>query len=249
MLFNCGRGSEHLETLLLQEGVASFRPQATRFAVHTRDSTVLSALLERSGMAAPRTVYRLAVDQTVLEQDVAWLGGFPLVVKQVGASLGAGVFLAESMPALRSLAEYLHAQNQICILRRYIKPRHLGRILVLDDQVIAAMEYRIAPGDFRGPARSADGGVRFSGAGTALDASISGRAFDFSAATNAAARKAAAIVGFGFTGVDVLVDDNSEPWILEVNPPSNFVASERDLAAPVSDLVVAALVRRAVAPG
>ena len=50
---------------------------------------------------------------------------------------------------------------------------------------------------------------------------------------------------YEFTGVDILIDEQDRPFVLEVNPPSNFVALEHDLGVPVGDMIVAHLMGKA----
>lgn len=228
MLFNCGRGSVRLETLLTRPGVATFRTCGSTIITNGGDTTVYCAMLAREGFSLPRTIHRLPPDNARLEEIADYLGGFPLIVKVGDGTMGVGVMLIESMRSLRSVLDFLRTTGREFILREYIKPQHVARLVVLGDKVIASLKYAIDPQDFRG-----------------LPYCMGGKQMAFGEAVEAFAIRASKACQYAFTGVDIIIDQKGEAFILEVNPPSNFVALERDLAIPVGDKIVEYLIIRA----
>ncbi len=228
MMFNCGRGSVRLETLLSRPRVASFRTCGNSVFTNGGDTTAYCAILANEGFSAPRTVHRLPPDNSRLASIVDHLGGFPLVIKVADGTMGVGAMLIESMRSLRSVLDFLRTTGQEFILREYIEPLHVARIVVLGDQVIASLKYAIDPEDFRG-----------------LPYNMGGQEMSFGQAVNDLAISASRVCRHQFTGVDIIIDREGRPFILEVNPPSNFVALERDLGIPVGDMIVDFLMTKA----
>jgi hypothetical protein len=228
MLFNCGRGSVRLETLLWHPGVATFRTCGSDIFTNGGDTTAYCAALARQGFPVPRTVHRLPPDNDALAGIADHLGGFPLIVKAGDGTLGVGVMLIESLRSLRSVADFLRTTGREFILREYIEPQHVARLVVLGDEVVASLKYAIGAQDFRG-----------------LPYRMGGEQRSFGAQIEQLAIAASAACHHAFTGVDILIDQDGKPFILEVNPPSNFVALERDLGIPIGDRIVQFLMRAA----
>jgi len=224
MLFNAGRGSTRLETLLTHPWVATFRTcGATRFT-NGSDTTIHCAAMEAMGIPQPRTVHRLPRDHESLARAVEVLGGFPVVIKIVGGTLGVGVMIIESMRSLRSVADYLRTTGDEFILRQFHEAEHVARLVVLGGSVIASLRYAIDDDDFRG-----------------LPYRQGGQIMAFGAEVETLALRASSAAEYEFTGVDILIDRMGVARVLEVNPPSNFVALERELNIPVGDMIVAHL--------
>lgn len=228
MLFNCGRGSVRLETLLTRPGVATFRTCGSSIFTNGGDTTAFCAMLEREGFPVPRTIHRLPPDNQSLAETTEYLGGFPIIVKVCDGTLGVGVILIESMRSLRSVLDFLRTTGREFILRQYIEPQHVARLVVLGDQVIASLKYAIDPLDFRG-----------------LPYRLGGQQMRFGEEVEQLAIRASQACQYAFTGVDIIIDQKGEASILEVNPPSNFVALERDLGIPVGEMVVEYLINKA----
>lgn len=230
MLFNSGRGSVRLETLLMRPHVATFRTCGTVAITNGSDTTVHCAVMETLGLPVPRTIHRLPADNERLADYVAELGGFPVIVKASEGTLGVGVMIVESMRSLRSILDFLRTTGREFVMRQYIAPKHVARLLVLGGKVVASLRYAIDGEDFRGlPLRR--GAVPM----------------DFGAEAEALAIEASRAARHDFTGVDLLIDQAGKPWVLEVNGPSNFVAYEALVGLPIGDLIVAHLREKAEA--
>lgn len=228
MIFNCGRGSVRLETLLWRPGIGSFRTCGMDMFTNGSDSSVYCAKMAREGLSTPRTIHRLPPENQALASAVEYLGGFPLIIKATGGTMGVGVMLIESMRSLRSVADYLRATGGEFMLRQYIEPQHVARLVVLGEKVIASLKYAIHPDDFRG-----------------LPYRLGGQAMAFGVEAEALAIAAAKASYYDFTGVDILIDRQGRAYVLEANPPSNFVSLEHDLGIPVGDMVVEYLMEKA----
>ncbi len=228
MLFNSGRGSTRLETLLWHPGVATFRSCGADIFTNGGDTAAYCAALAQQGFPVPRTVHRPPPDNDRLAETVDYLRGFPLVVKAGDGTLGVGVMLIEAMRSLRSVLDFLRTTGREFILRQYIEPRHVARLVVLGGKVVASLRYAIHPGDFRG-----------------LPYRMDGEQMAFGDAIEQLAISASVACHHGFTGVGIIIDPDRKALVLAVNPPSSFVALERELGIPIGDLIVGFLQARA----
>ena len=204
-LYNATRDGMRLEELLWRPGVATFYAgnQAPR---GIQDTTRWLAAHTLAGLPQPRTIIHPTADRALLTRYVEHLGGFPLVLKVAGGTLGTGVLRADSWPALLSLVDYLVATGADFILREYLGSAGSGRLMVIGDRVVGALEYDNLPTDFR---TNAAGGppprlTRFTPEAEALAV----------AATHA--------VGAELAGVDVLLDRQGGARLLEINLPCGF---------------------------
>lgn len=221
MLFNAGRGSIRLETLLTRPHVATFRTCGAARFTDNSDTTAYCAIIEAMGLPQPRTIHRLPRDNPGLSRAVDALGGFPVVIKVVGGTMGVGVMIVESMRSLRSIADYIRTTGDEFILRQFIPAVHVARLVVLGDHIVASLKYAIDEQDFRG-----------------LPYRMGGQQMDFGDEVVALAKEASKAAQYEFTGVDILIDEQQRPHVLEVNAPSNFVALEHELGLPVGDMIV-----------
>jgi ribosomal protein S6--L-glutamate ligase len=228
MLFNAGRGSVRLETLLWRPDIGTFRTCGAQWFTNGGDTTAYCAMLMREGLSTPRTYHRLPPNNDDLPGIVKSLGGFPLVVKAGNGTLGIGVMLIESMRSLRGVLDFLRTTEQEFILREFIEPLHIARLVVLGGKVICSVRYAIPDDDFRG-----------------LPYRMGGQPMAFGPEVEDIAIAASKACRHQFTGVDIIIDKARKPYVLEVNPPSNFVALERDMGIPVGDMIVGFLIENA----
>lgn len=199
--------AERVEQQLWQPGVSTFhrRPPGPF-------TSTLNPLLafQRAGLPVPR---HLRVEQAPgdrLEGWVDWLGGFPLVVKSGGGEGGVGTLIADSMPALKSLLDLLLSQGSSPLLMAYIPEAMHLRLVVVGDEVVTAYRNPIKAGDFRSTPSE-----------DPADYEIS-----VSPEVCALAVAATQVVGYAFAGVDVLLDTEGQPWLLEANFPCYFPQGE-----------------------
>lgn len=230
MLFNAGRGSIRLETLLTRPHVATFRTCGAARFTDNSDTTAYCAIIEAMGLPQPRTIHRLPRDNAGLRRAVEALGGFPVVIKVVGGTMGVGVMIVESMRSLRSIADYIRTTGDEFILRQFIPASHVARLVVLGEHIVASLKYAIDEQDFRG-----------------LPYRMGGQQMEFGDEVIALAKEASKAAQYEFTGVDILIDEQQRPHVLEVNAPSNFVALEHDLGLPVGEMIVEHLRAKAIA--
>jgi len=131
---------------------------------------------------------------------------FPLVVKPVYGGYGNGVLKLEKMEDLKDfLREYYRKKSDDLILQEYIPYKHDLRVFVVGDRVICAME-RIPKNDWR--------------ANCSLGAET--RRYYIDRDIEDLVLKSVKKVGAHILGVDVLIDREGNPYILEMNITPQF---------------------------
>lgn len=207
LLYNGARGSELLETLLLNKDVTSFYINAPDFVVSNPDTTKYSVIHEKANLPAPKTVFQMTDDRMLLKKYVEYLGGFPIVIKSAGSTRGIGTMKIESWQNLISTADYLQTTGDKFILREFIKAKSGCRLMVLGNEVIASAEFAMHTDDFR----------------NAVDLSqtkYTNRRYPKH--IEEIAVKAAHLANVEFAGVDFLEDEAGNFYLLEINFPSGF---------------------------
>jgi len=206
MLYNVGRGSQVLESCLINDDVTTFY-RTTPALNQTASTTGWSILRDKHGLPTPRTIHFGSNDRLLLKRYVDFLGGFPLVLKTVGSTRGIGTMKLDTWHGLVSVADFLVSTGTHFIMRQYVVPTSLHRLIVIGDEVIASAECQINEGDFRNAAMASQ--VKYAPVSPSLE-------------EMQAAIRATHIANTYFGGVDIIIDDHGHPFILEVNFPTGF---------------------------
>lgn len=226
-LYNVTRDGLRLEETLWRPGVATFYA-GDRPPRGLQDTTRWLPDHTRAGLEQPRTVAHATADRALLTRYVAYLGGFPLVLKVADGAFGIGVMRVDSEPALLSLVDYLAAVGADFILRQYIRGAHTARLMVIGDQVVGALEYDMPPNDFR----------------TNAEAALPPRLMRFSPEVEALAVAAAQTIGVEMAGVDIMFDQAGKAFLLEANLRCGFATFPK-LGLDVPGMMVAYLATKA----
>lgn len=224
--------------------VGNWRPDSVLAVLHVLTARGIPSLNSpdaiRRGRDHWRTVAALAAaglphPATVAGADVEGLGaaaaatvGFPCVVKQRRSRQGIGVIRCAARDSLEAVLDSLWRVGDEVVVQRFCPPGGISRrVLVLDGEVLGATEHRAPAGEFR--SNAARGGAV---ASVALDA-----------AQHSLAVAAAAVVGLGFAGVDLLPD--GDRWVVgEVNATPGWAHFAAATGCDVGERLVAALARR-----
>lgn len=178
-------------------------------------------LLSAQGMPIPKTILaKFPVDIDVIEREL----GFPVVVKKLRSTRGAGVVLCQDRDQFNDLASLLgDAGHQYdFIFQQYIATSHGRdvRLLVIGDRVAAAMERRSPTSNFKS-------NISLGGVGQCIDPppEMSKLAVD-----------AAQALKLDIAGIDILFDEKGYR-ICEANSSPGFVGLEKACPVSVPDLV------------
>lgn len=206
-LYNVARGSEWLETLLLNREVATFYRTNPDFIAINPDTIKYSIIHEKAGLVGPKTVYLPTSDRKLLGEYVDHIGGFPIVIKVGESTRGIGTIKVDSWHALVSTVDYLCSNGTPFILREFITAITGCRMIVLGNEVIAAADFLMNDGDFR----------------NAVDLKqVKYVKREYSEALKQAAVQATHLCNVEFGGVDFLEDKNGRYYLLEMNSPTGF---------------------------
>ncbi len=192
-------------------------------------------LLSAAGLPIPKTILaKFPVDVDVIEREL----GFPVVVKKLRSTRGAGVVLCQDREQFDDVASLLGdaGHQSDFIFQQYIARSHGRdvRLLVIGDRVAASMERRSANSSFKS-------NISLGGAGECITAppEMAQLAID-----------AARALKLDIAGIDILYDDDGYR-ICEANSAPGFVGLEKACPVSVPDKVldyVATRIQRNVPP-
>lgn len=191
-----------------------------------RDHWRTGCALAMAGLPHPETV--AGSEPEVLAAAAEAACGLPCVVKQRRSRQGVGVIRCGSRAELEAVLDSLWRVGDEVVVQRFCPPGGISRrVLVLDGEVLGATEHRAASGEFR--------------ANAARGAEVA--AVELPPDQAELARAAAAVLGLGFSGVDLLPD--GDRWVVgEVNPTPGWRHFGAATGVAVADLLVGALARR-----
>jgi ribosomal protein S6--L-glutamate ligase len=191
-----------------------------------RDKFETLQILSKSGLPVPETELVRDLDQ--LAASLQRLSPLPVVIKPLHGSQGQGAILAESEMAAVSMMQSVLFQSREFVLQKYIPCQGIDtRVMVVDGQVVAAMQREAPPGDFR--SNLARGGTS--------------RAVEVSEGMSELALRATQELGLNCAGVDI-VEGQEGLVILEVNGSPGLSGIEQATGVDVASLWISALESR-----
>lgn len=178
--------------------------------------------LTRMGLPVPRTMLgKFPIDSELVEREL----GFPVIVKTLKGTRGAGVLKCEDRSQFDDLAGLLASAgtDSEFILQHYVRASHGRdvRVLVVGGRVIAAMERRSLTGGFKS-------NVSLGGVGEAVNPSPEMAEL---------ATRAADALGLDVTGIDILYDEDGFR-ICEANSAPGFQGLERATGVDVPTIML-----------
>jgi len=198
------------------------RPAAIRTG---RDHWATAMALTVAGLPVPPTL--AGADPEALAAEAVLHLGLPVVVKQRRSRMGVGVIRCATRDHLEAVLDSLWRVGDEIVVQRWMAGGERSfRLLVVGGVVVAAARFSAAEGEWR--SNSARGG--------------SAEAHDASPEERKLAVAAAAAVGLGHCGVDLVMGD-AGPVVLEINPTPGFLRLEKATGIDVAR----ALVEHAVA--
>jgi ribosomal protein S6--L-glutamate ligase len=185
------RQFEMMGTYCVNESVAITR---------ARDKLRALQLLARRGIGLPITAFAHSPDDT--HDMIQLVRGAPMVLKLIEGTQGKGVVLAETDQAAASVIDAFRDLNAHFLVQEFIQEARGTdiRCFVVGGKVVAAMERKAPPGEFRSNLHRG---------GTA-------RAVKLTREERATATRAARVLGLNVAGVDIVRSRNG-PAVLEVN--------------------------------
>ncbi|HEX5662701.1 MULTISPECIES: 30S ribosomal protein S6--L-glutamate ligase [unclassified Lysobacter] len=208
------------------ELMGSYTPNPSDAIARARDKLRCHQLLAAQGIGLPATVFGDNPDDTA--DLLAMLGPPPHVIKLNEGTQGAGVMLTEKPSASRSVIEALRGLYANFLVQEFVAEARGAdlRCFVVGRDVVATMRRQAPKGDFRSNLHRG---------GTA-------KAVQASDAERDTAVRAAAVLGLGIAGVD-LIRSRRGPLVLEVNASPGLEGIEEasgvDIAGRIIDHLAA----------
>ncbi len=165
-----------------------------------RDKMSCLQKLTAAGIDVPRTV--LCFSAYDAKRAARRMGPFPIVVKLLESTHGVGVALAHNLYQLERLVDgFLQLQDRI-LLQEYIRESNGSdiRAFVVGHEIVAAMERKAAPGEFRA-------NIHRGASATSVRLSDEDRAL---------VMRTAAVIGVEVAGIDLIPSERG-PLVMEVN--------------------------------
>lgn len=217
--------AQRVEQFLYGPGVATFYrdPEGVFYAC-----TNQPIRLQRAGVPIARSVYATSTSQAILDSQIEFLGGLPVVVKYHGHSGGVGVFRADSRPALYALVGYAVSQGIAPMVLSYVGDATHWRVIVVGSEAIAAYRNPLDGADFR-----TYGGTEAGDFPDEIDPDVAEVAI-----------RAAHAVRYDFGGVDVLRHASGRLYVLESNFPCYHPHAELHGGVDVSGKMLDYLVNK-----
>ena len=187
----------------------------------SRDKLRSLQLLSRKGLGMPTTAFAHSVKD--VDAVIAEVGGAPLVIKLLEGTQGKGVVLAETKKAAESVIQAFMRINANILVQEFIKEASGTdiRCLVVGGKVIAAMERKAPPGEFRSNLHRG---------GTATLVKLT-------PAERRTAVKAAVAMGLNVCGVDLLRSERG-PLVMEVNSSPGLQGIETSTGKDVAGMII-----------
>ena len=212
------------------EMMGVYTPNPSDAVLRARDKLRCLQILASHGLQMPVTVFGDNPDDTT--DVLAMLGEPPHVIKLNEGSQGTGVVLAEKRSASQSVIEAFRGLYANFLVQEFVaeaKGCDL-RCFVVGGKVVAAMQRVASAGEFR---------ANLHRGGTA-------EAVKLSAAERRIAERAAAAMGLGIAGVDLLRSERG-PLVLEVNASPGLEGIEAATGVDVAGAVIRLLETQVVA--
>lgn len=226
----CGSETSYFTLAVLRhferQGVAIANSPAAVESVADKLHTL--QVVAGAGLPVPKTILgKFPVDVNLVEREL----GFPVVVKKLKGTRGNGVVLCRDRSQFDDLANLLDgaANGADFLFQQYIRASHGRdvRVLVINGQIVAAMERQ-----------SADGGFK-------SNISLGGHGRPFPAPPEMAdlALKVTRALNLDIAGIDILFDEHGYR-VCEANSAPGFQGLERACGLDVPAVIFRAMARK-----
>ncbi|MCB2148096.1 MAG: RimK family alpha-L-glutamate ligase [Deltaproteobacteria bacterium] len=187
-----------------------------------RNKFLTQQVLTAAGLPCPDTIF--VNDPSGFFHAVDQMGGYPVVAKQVSERQGDGVLRIMNGNDARQRALPALDRRRGLMVQRYLPPekRRDFRALVIGGGLVCAVSLIPAQGDFRANYHL----------GSDIKATALAPELEQTAVT------AAAAVGCDVAGVDMMVDKDDRPFIVEVNYSPGFKGLEAATGLDIAGRIV-----------
>ncbi|MBY0511667.1 MAG: 30S ribosomal protein S6--L-glutamate ligase [Rhodospirillaceae bacterium] len=194
----------------------------------SRDKLRSLQLLSRKGIGLPVTAFAHLTSQA--DDLIDMVRGTPLIIKLLEGTQGIGVVLAETRSSAKSMIEAFGGVEANILVQEFIKEADATdvRAFVIGGKVVAAMQRKGAPGDFR----------------SNLHRGGKAQSIKITPEERSTAVRAAKILGLNVCGVDML-RSNHGPVVMEVNSTPGLEGIETATGKDIAGMIIEFLEKNA----
>lgn len=129
--------ARQLDIYFTQQGCRSVKIIDSGIDFTMIDTITRDALCRASGINCIPTIYFPVLEEERLTQQVGKIGGFPVIIKEMGSLGGKGIMKVDSMSSLLSILRNVMAKaSGDVVLKKYIEHDEQARIIVLNERVV-----------------------------------------------------------------------------------------------------------------
>lgn len=212
------RGGTVIQQFSLMGIYSSLTPQAL---MQSRDKLKSLQILAANHIDIPKSIF--SADMESMRFLLDELGGVSLVIKLLVSTQGMGVILSEKKVNTLAICQAFQRLKKDFILQEFIREAKGTdiRILVVDGQVIAAMERKAMGKEFRS-------NLHLGGTSQAIEITSNERAI---------AIQSTQLLGLKIAGVDILRSHRG-PLVMEVNASPGLEGIETTTGINVSESII-----------
>lgn len=157
-------------------------------------------IVNQQNIPIPNTVF--SVNPENIDEQIALLGGAPIIIKLQEGTHGSGVILAESKKSAKSIIDTMYSTHTRILLQEFIQESNGEdiRAFVVGDKVVSAMKRKGVEDDFRS-------NIHQGGSGSKVKLTPEEETMAINAAN---------YLGLTVAGVDLIRSDRG-PLLIEVN--------------------------------
>ncbi len=194
----------------------------------SRDKLRGLQLLSRKGIGLPVTAFAHVTSQA--DDLIDMVGGPPVIIKLLEGTQGIGVVLAETRASAKSMIEAFGGVEANILVQEFIKEANGTdvRAFVIGGKVVASMQRKGAPGDFR----------------SNLHRGGKAQSIKITPEERSTAVRAAKILGLNVCGVDML-RSNHGPVVMEVNSTPGLEGIETATGKDIAGMIIEFLEKNA----
>ena len=209
------------------ESMGTFTLNSSSAITQSRDKLYSLQLLLKNGLDIPVTGFANSPNDT--DDLIEMVGGAPLIVKLLEGAQGRGVVLAETRKAAESVINAFKSLQANLLVQEFVKEADGKdlRLFVIDGKVVASIERRAAPGEFR---------ANIHQGGTANVVKISPE-------ERKLAVKAAKTLDLHVAGVDI-IRSSKGPLLLEVNSSPGLEGIETATGKDIAGIMITAIEKK-----
>jgi ribosomal protein S6--L-glutamate ligase len=213
------------------ELMGTFAANESQAITRSRDKLRSLQLLSRSGIGLPVTAFAHSTKD--IDGLLETVGGAPVIIKLLEGTQGVGVVLAETKKAAESVIAAFRQLDANILVQEYIKEAGGNdiRCLVVGNRVVAAIERRSAPGEFRSNLHRGGEAVKVK----------------LTPEERGIAVRAARALGLNVSGVDIL-RSNHGPVVMEVNSSPGLEGVEAATGVDVAGKIIDFLEKSSTQP-